>query len=117
MRNLIKKNPKYSKRINYDALKDLFVDGSEIRAPGPPIDFDDKDDADLYTMDDKSDGEGMGMVVIEEPGNVSVAPTPPVAGARKEPLFVPHEGDDDDVDGDGDADDAGGWEDGYEQEV
>ncbi|KAG2002253.1 transcription initiation factor IIB, variant 3 [Coprinopsis cinerea AmutBmut pab1-1] len=27
VRNLIKKNPKYSKRINYDALKDLFVDG------------------------------------------------------------------------------------------
>ncbi|CCL99056.1 uncharacterized protein FIBRA_01067 [Fibroporia radiculosa] len=73
VRNLIKKNPKYSKRINYDALKNLFVDGgASARLPTPG--FDDKDDDGLYIMDDKSDGEG--MVIIEEGGGgVGMAPT------------------------------------------
>jgi len=71
---MLQKNKRYSKRINYDALKDLFVDTPSANAIeatyGRNMD-DDKDDdftADLYTMDDKSDGEGMGtgMVVIEE---------------------------------------------------
>ena len=56
VRNLIKKNPKYSKRINYDALKDLFVD----------VD-DEKDDDALYTID-SGDADADGMEVIEEEG-------------------------------------------------
>jgi len=74
VRNLIKKNPRYSKRINYDALKDLFTDGDAVpklpATPGP----DDKDDP-LYVMDDKSDGEG--MLIVEEAGGggVGIPPT------------------------------------------
>ncbi|KAG6908461.1 hypothetical protein DXG01_004544 [Tephrocybe rancida] len=122
VRNLLKKNPKYSKRINYDALKDLFVEGG-----GPPSIAaqmglgEEKDDADLYTFgDDKSD-DGMGMVIIqEEAGSVAVTPAP-TAPPRKIP------GDDtlgDDADADADADEGsdyggpeGGWEDAYEQEI
>ncbi|CAL1702951.1 unnamed protein product [Somion occarium] len=76
VRNLLKKNPRYSKRINYDALKDLFTDTG---SPGPglltmpstpstlgPSGFDDKDD-EVY-HDDKSDGEGITTVVVEEGG-------------------------------------------------
>jgi transcription factor IIIB subunit 2 len=120
VRNLIKKNPKYSKRINYDALKDLFIDGG-----GPPSFAenmginDDKDDAELYTIgDEKSDDDGAVMVIIEEePGSVAVTPAP-AKGAMPRGM-----GDEADVDGelDGDEgsdDDKGddvGWE--YEQEI
>lgn len=91
VRNLIKKNPKYSKRINYDALKDLFVDGPQVPS------LDDKDN--LYTMDDKSDGEGIG----------SQQPTP-----RLEHI---EEGEDDESEkGDDHITDVG-WEEAYEQEV
>ncbi|KAG0703161.1 BRF1-domain-containing protein [Suillus ampliporus] len=100
VRNLIKKNPKYSKRINYDALKDLFIDGPQ--APS----LDDKDD--LYTMDDKSDGEG--MIVLEEGGGIgSRRPAPR--------LHREEEGEDDESEkGDDNIADVG-WEEAYEQEV
>ncbi|EMD35190.1 hypothetical protein CERSUDRAFT_116658 [Gelatoporia subvermispora B] len=72
VRNLIKKNPKYSKRINYDALKDLFdgSSGGRVKTPSTPsADF--KDDG-LYLMDDKDDD----MVVVEEGGGgVGMAPS------------------------------------------
>ncbi|KAL0573330.1 transcription factor TFIIIB subunit brf1 [Marasmius crinis-equi] len=104
VRNLIKKNPKYSKRINYDALKDLFVD------PGPSP-FDDKDDG-LYTMDDKDDkddGDATLVVIEDDPGGLMPPPRPP---REPEP-----EGEDDDK-GDEDEDvPMGNWDDGYEQEV
>lgn len=109
VRNLIKKNPKYSKRINYDALKDLFIEGG-----GPPSFAanmglsDDKDEAELYTIgDDKSDDEH--MVIIEEgPGTVAL---PPPARKPEEDL---------DADADEGSDDGApnvGWEDAYEQEL
>ncbi|KZT05708.1 BRF1-domain-containing protein [Laetiporus sulphureus 93-53] len=65
VRNLIKKNPKYSKRINYDALKDLFTDDTKAsRVPmGPEVD---EKDNDLYVMDEKSEGEG--VLIVEEAG-------------------------------------------------
>ncbi|KAJ3566555.1 hypothetical protein NP233_g6925 [Leucocoprinus birnbaumii] len=71
VRNLIKKNPKYSKRINYDALKDLFVDNATPPSFSESLKAinDDKDENDLYTMgmdDDKSDGEGAPLVIIQE---------------------------------------------------
>lgn len=44
VRNLLKKNPKYSRRINYDALKDMFVPEE-----------DQKDGDAMYTMDDKEE--------------------------------------------------------------
>ncbi|KAG1826262.1 cyclin-like protein [Suillus subaureus] len=104
VRNLIKKNPKYSKRINYDALKDLFVDGPQ--APS----LDDKDN--LYTMDDKSDGEG--IIVLEEDGGGigSQRPTPQLLREEQG-----EEGEDDESEkGDDHVTDMG-WEEAYEQEV
>lgn len=111
---MLQKNPKYSKRINYDALKDLFVESG-----GPPSMAaamglnEDKDDADLYQMgDDKSDGGD--MVIIEEPAGT-------VAAAVKDDPAIPGEGE---LDADGEVDegsDGGGevvsWEDAYEQEI
>ncbi|KAF7797267.1 hypothetical protein EIP86_008462 [Pleurotus ostreatoroseus] len=74
VRNLIKKNPRYSKRINYEALRDLF-DGA-----GPAnIDMEEKLDADegLWRLDPDKEDEDMGGVVIEESGGgVGQRPTP-----------------------------------------
>jgi transcription factor IIIB 90 kDa subunit len=81
-------------------LKDLFVEGA-----------DEKDDKDLYTLDDKSDGEGM-LIIEEEGGGIGLAAGEP-----------PRADGDDDAGGDGDGegsekgDDQIGWEDAYEQEV
>ncbi|KAJ4479898.1 hypothetical protein C8R41DRAFT_869211 [Lentinula lateritia] len=108
VRNLIQKNPRYSKRINYDALKDLFVD-SNVHSPDHGPDFGpagvgeasmDFDDVGLYTLDDKDDKDDADLIVIEEDGILGVSPAHP----REEP------------DGDGEAE-VGGWEDVYEQEV
>ncbi|KAG5645973.1 hypothetical protein DXG03_004765 [Asterophora parasitica] len=123
VRNLLKKNPKYSKRINYDALKDLFVEGG-----GPPSIMagmglgDEKDDAELYTIsDDKDEHAPMGMVIIEEEaGSVAVTPAPPPSSRKG--LSIPGDDAGEDADADGDADSDyggqdGGWEDAYEQEI
>ncbi|KAA1477040.1 BRF1-domain-containing protein [Dentipellis sp. KUC8613] len=63
VRTLLKKNPKYSKRINYDALKDLF--GEEGAAPEEESKDVDLDVGGLYRMptEDKEDD-----VVVEEGG-------------------------------------------------
>ncbi|KAG6901197.1 hypothetical protein C0995_015480 [Termitomyces sp. Mi166 len=125
VRNLLKKNPKYSKRINYDALKDLFVEGG-----GPPSIAakmglgEEKDEADLYTFGDDKDEDGIGMVIIEEElGSVAVTPASSVP-PRKIPGAESGENVDADVDADADADEGsdyggaeGGWEDAYEQEI
>ena len=112
VRNLIKKNPKYSKRINYDALKDLFVDAD-----------DEKDNDGLYTIDQRNgDMDANGMDVIEEEGGAVGV----VAGKEKEKGAGGEETDgnlDDDADGEEEGSDKGeevldtGWEDIYEQEV
>ncbi|KAF9524769.1 hypothetical protein CPB83DRAFT_860671 [Crepidotus variabilis] len=127
VRNLIKKNPKYSKRINYEALKDLFVDtgGSRSVATNMTNGDDDKDDADLLVMDDdKSDGEGLNMptiIVEEEPGAVVVHSIPAeheISGKAKKRVLemddemgIYGEGSDEE------KEDDVGWEDAYEQEV
>jgi len=105
VRNLIKKNPKYSKRINYDALKDLFVDGGDT-VPN----LDDKED--LYSINDKTDGDG--MTVIEESERDF--------GTQKQQLRRGSpETDADHLDEEASEkeDEIGdlGWEDAYEQEV
>ena len=125
VKNLLKKNPKYSKRINYDALKDLFVENG-----GPPslaatmgID-DDKDDTELYRLDDKddkSDGEGpTRLVVIEEGGTVATESSAPLSSKNKL-SEVDAEGD---IDAEGELDDGSddevalpSWEEAFEQEV
>lgn len=112
VRNLIKKNPKYSKRINYNALKDLFVDPDE-KGTG--------DATGMFTIE----GE---VEVIEEGGAVS-------AGIGQVPMATTAEQadtagditdgimDDDDADGEEEGSDKGDdtvgpvWEDVYEQEV
>ena len=137
MRNLIKKNPKYSKRINYNALKELFTDeGPSFHLPGADDDKD--DDGGLYTMDDKSDGEG--MLIVEEGGggvgqarqiksksrSASLVPGAPGSAipAPGKGLADIHEGDEEedaegeeDVEEDGEKDDTYGEWDAYEQEV
>ena len=128
VRNLLKKNPKYSKRINYDALKDLFVEsgGLPSMVANMTTGDDDKDDADLYTMDDdKNDGESaiMPTVIVEdEPDNVVLTPAKESTKPRKKSVLalvddadMDDEGSDDDKDDD--DDDGRGWEDAYEQEV
>lgn len=117
VQNLIKKNPKYSKRINYDALKDLFVEGG-----GPPSLAatmgvnDEKDDAELYTFgDDKSEEEA--VVIIEDAGTVTAAPKRPTHGAAhsvEEDADIDAEGEDASDEEKGD-DQPFGWE--YEQEL
>ncbi|KAF7361246.1 BRF1-domain-containing protein [Mycena sanguinolenta] len=117
VKNLLNKSSKYSKRINYDALRHLLVEGPSL---------DDKSDDQLYTLDDKSDGEGMGMLVIEEgPGTVVSAP-PPKSKPKKAGLVAqaaagnaePEADADEDMDPEegSDKEDVG-WEDAYEQEV
>ncbi|KAJ7475230.1 BRF1-domain-containing protein [Mycena galericulata] len=109
VRSLIK-NHKYSKRINYDALRHLLVEGPSL---------DDKDDDQLYTMDDKSDGEGMGMVVIEEaPGTVGSAPPPKPQPKKVADLAGAADGDEDmDAEEGSDKGEDMGWDEVYEQEV
>ncbi|KAF7430671.1 transcription factor TFIIIB subunit brf1 [Pleurotus ostreatus] len=112
VRNLIKKNPRYSRRINYDALKDLFGDAG---GPGLPL-GDDKDDGEeLYQMgDDKSeDGGERPVMVIEEAGSVAAA------RPAEEVRHGVH-GNNEEGDGSDKSDDEAGpmhWEDVYEQEV
>ncbi|KAF5390085.1 hypothetical protein D9757_003889 [Collybiopsis confluens] len=123
VRNLIKKNPKYSKRINYDALKDLFIDSNDkdedagvdaFNVNGTATDHMDVNDAELYTMDDRDAKDDTELVVIED--NDDNPPPPP-------PLPPPEEDEEDDGygDGDGDGDDAmldnGTWDEPYQQEV
>ncbi|KJA27538.1 hypothetical protein HYPSUDRAFT_944631 [Hypholoma sublateritium FD-334 SS-4] len=124
VRNLIKKNPKYSKRINYDALKDLFVESGGLPsiAANMTTGDDDKDEAELYTMDDdKSDGEAMLSVIVEEEaGTVALKPATEPAKPRKNGILALH-----DIDGEGEVDEGSDddkdedvtWEDAYEQEV
>ncbi|TFK19857.1 cyclin-like protein [Coprinopsis marcescibilis] len=114
VRNLIKKNPKYSKRINYDALKDLFVDSGGLPSIANHMTTgnDEKDDEDLYTMDvnDKDDGEPT-LIIEEGPGTVA-----PIPG--KMPQDMDAEGDEEGTEDEKDDEDVGGgWEDAYEQEI
>ena len=83
---------------------------------------DDKDDADLYTMDDdKSDGEGVLMptvIVEEEPGSVVLNPVKESTKPRKKGVLALEDVDMDDEGSDDDKDDDGmRWEDAYEQEI
>ncbi len=92
MRTLLKQNARYSKRINYDALKDLFTD--------------EKDEDTLYTLDEKE--EDRNLVVVEEGGGRVGGHAPRLLDAGE---LQPELDDADDDYGDT------GWEDTYEQEV
>jgi transcription factor IIIB 90 kDa subunit len=101
VRTLLKQNARYSKRINYDALKDLFTDEKD----------EEKDGGTLYTLDDDKE-EDANVVFVEEGGGR--------VGGHAGTSSLIDAGDlqpdpDDADDGDDYAD--GGWEDTYEQEV
>lgn len=105
VRNLLKKNAKYSKRINYDALKNLFVGGGNQN-----IDLDEKDD--LYSIDDKmEDG-----IIVEEGGGGVGNQKPPWTASRDGLPNTTHEREEESDKGD-DEDPYVGWDEVYEQEV
>ncbi|KAH9475098.1 Transcription factor IIIB 60 kDa subunit [Psilocybe cubensis] len=120
VRNLIKKNPKYSKRINYEALKDLFVNNGSAPSIAKTMTTsdDEKDDAELYTMPDddydKTDEGEMNVIVEEEPGTVVLKPA--TAGKKKKGVEALLEEVDEEA-SDDDKEDDMEYEDAYEQEV
>ncbi|KAI0325069.1 BRF1-domain-containing protein [Cubamyces sp. BRFM 1775] len=134
VRNLIKKNPRYSKRINYNALKDLFTNDASSSFQ-MPSEEDGKDDEGLYAFDDKDDGEG--MLIVEEGGGGVGQARPQKAKSRSASLVpgaaasvprmgedVPEGAEDEDAEGEEDVEEAGsdkddayGEWDVYEQEV
>ena len=100
VRTLLKQNARYSKRINYDALKDLFTEEK-----------DEGDDDKLYTIDDEKEEQATSVVVEEGGGRVGGH-----AGLIDVGALQP---DPDDAEGSDKGDDYGdgGWDDTYEQEV
>jgi transcription factor IIIB subunit 2 len=96
VRTLLKQNARYSKRINYDALKDLFTDEK-----------DDEEGSTLYTIEGKE--------VVEEGGGRSGGH----AGLIDIGELQPDADDADEGDGSdkGDYGVVGDWDDTYEQEV
>ncbi|KAK7682161.1 hypothetical protein QCA50_014748 [Cerrena zonata] len=125
VKNLLKKNPRYSKRINYDALKDLFTDtGSPApglikmsTTPGPStpamlMEVEEDEDEGLY--EEKSDGEGMGNAVVVEEGGGGVGAGPAAKGKGVD--IIEEDGEDEDAEGSDKGEDYAEW-DVYEQEV
>lgn len=133
VRALLKKNPRYSKRINYEALRELFDTGPGPSAGGAAVRKEGEAEAEgdggtsLYFMDKEEEDDGM-LVVVEEPGAfVPGSVPPPGAGAggsrraRSVSGRVDGEGDEDGDEEDGDEGEGEGevypeW-DAYEQEV
>ncbi|KAL5501199.1 BRF1 [Sanghuangporus vaninii] len=74
VQSMVKKSTKYSRKINYEALQNLFASDTNVSGLVPPaeVDLDEKEDY-MYTFDDKSDGENMTVVVEEGGGGVGVA--------------------------------------------
>ncbi|KIY49808.1 cyclin-like protein [Fistulina hepatica ATCC 64428] len=108
VKTLLQENARFSRRINYDALKGLFGDDSNNAQDdfkGTPT-LDNQDE--LYTLDDKSDGEG--MVVVEEAGG-AVSSKPAAPDDDKD------EGADSDEDEDHKTDMYPSWEEAYQQEL
>ncbi|KAF8345136.1 BRF1-domain-containing protein [Amanita rubescens] len=118
VQNLVKKNLKYSRRINYNALKELFVDsgGLPSLAETMTTGMDEKDDTELIQMEDGK-GDTEPQLIVEEGtvGVVSAVSTGAASDARKRAY--------DDEDGEGESDDEKdepmnyAWEDAYEQEI
>ena len=95
MRTLLKQNARYSKRINYDALKDLFDEKDE------------EDGSMLYTIEGKE--------VVEEGGGRIGGHAGLIDAGELQP--DPEYADDGDGSEKGDDYGVGDWEDTYEQEV
>ena len=123
---MVKSSAKYSRRINYEALQSLFASDSIASNLAPPeeVNLDEKEDY-LYTMDDKSDGEGMTVVVEESGGGVGVAakaPSPNGEALSKGQQAVSEpegeeDGEGEDIELSEKGDDEYAWEEDYQQEV
>ena len=105
MKNLIKKNPRYSKRINYEALKELFVESPPVITHSFQNDM---------KMEENLPETGDMVLLEEEGGGVGVL------NNNKQVLAAPEA--DEDAEGEEDLGDgfgagAGEWDDFYEQEV
>jgi transcription factor IIIB subunit 2 len=96
VRTLLKQNARYSKRINYDALKDLFTDEK-----------DEEDGSMLYTIEGKEVVEEGGGRVGGHAGLIDVGDLQP----------DPEDADDGDGSDKGDDYGVGDWEESYEQEI
>ena len=106
VRNLLKKNPKYSKKINY-AVLDQFFKPEKSSTPdgvgeGGEEEEEGKEEVGLYRIEESEKDDGEGEEVVEEGGEYQ---TP----LRANPDY---EDDEDDKPGE-----YGGWEDLFEQEV
>ncbi|EJC99509.1 uncharacterized protein FOMMEDRAFT_160578 [Fomitiporia mediterranea MF3/22] len=84
VRSMIKKSAKYSRRINYEALENLFASDtsgiqsgeSNLLVPPKEVDLDVKA-GDMFTIDQESiGGEGMDVVVEESGGGVGLRASP-----------------------------------------
>jgi len=104
VRNLLKKNPKYSKKINYAVLDQFFKpEKSSTPDVGEEEEEGGKEEVGpMYRIDENEKGDGEGEEVIEEGGEYQ---TP----LRANPDY---EDDEDDK-----HEEYGGWEDAFEQEV
>lgn len=119
---MLKKNPRYSKRINYDALKDLLAD-----APGPRP----EDKEGMYTLSDADKSEGEMEVIDEDAGGgVGVGVVPRKEVETKGRLARPEDADgygEEDAEGEVDEDvdvgsekgdeSFGDWGEAFEQEA
>ena len=104
MRNLLKKNPRYSKKINY-AVLDQFFKPEKSSTPGDGEEEEEeggREGVGLYRIDENEKEDGEGEEVVEEGGEYQ---TP----LRANPDY---EDDEDDK-----PEEYGGWEDAFEQEV
>jgi transcription factor IIIB 90 kDa subunit len=121
VRNLIKRNRKYSKRINYEALKDLFIDDSSLpdMFTAPAVDEKVNDRHSVPTGDGHVEDDRRSEIEGEE-GAIGVLPAEILPRTQ-----IPANGEDGDGDEDADGEDESdkeeniglGWEDAYEQEV
>ena len=104
VRNLLKKNPKYSKKINY-AVLDQFFRPEKSSTPGDEGEEDEEgggEEVGLHQIDEIERDDGEGEEVVEEGGEYQ---TP----LRAHPDY--------EVDEDDKPEEYGGWEDVFEQEV
>jgi transcription factor IIIB 90 kDa subunit len=113
VRTLLKKNPKYSKRINYDALKGLFEDGAaEVE--------EDKDDGVIYGLSDADKSDGDTMVVDEDAREALPPPMPLISrkpSAQAQSIVVEELGGDyNDMESEK-GDEYVAWDDPFEQEA
>jgi hypothetical protein len=102
---MVKKNPKYSKRINYDALAGLLAGPL-----GVDVDKDKDADAEMAIVDEDARD-------YTPPGARVAAPRAATEDVGKEPFELPEEDEDEADDGKDDFGADGGWEDAFEQEA